>query len=313
MKSRRVLAVFASFVLLFAVRAGAQAEVNLVYNADGNLVGKTVNGVTTQYLVDDMNPTGLPQVIEETVNGVVQRRYTYGKQRISETQLINGVWTTSYYVYDAQGNVRQLTNAAGVVTDTYDYDAFGNLIHQTGTTPNVYLYRGERYDPDMKMYYMRARWYNPVTGRFMSRDPEEEDAQDPASLHKYLYANGDPVNLSDPNGRTAGEYALPLGIPLGPAVVHAVGVTSLAIACAYMSDSTKISATIASGMNEEPKMVAPCIWKAEPDCNKQNEIDLAICRSLPRPGARSRCYESALNRLIRCEQGWDPLPPLITW
>jgi RHS repeat-associated protein len=85
--------------------------------------------------------------------------------------------------------------------DTYDYDAFGNKVNSTGTTPNNYLYRGEQYDPDLGLYYLRARYYNPATGRFMSRDPEEGKAKVPASLHKYLYANGDPVNMTDPKGR----------------------------------------------------------------------------------------------------------------
>jgi len=46
-----------------------------------------------------------------------------------------------------------------------------------------------------------ARYYNPATGRFLSRDPEDGDSNNPASLHKYLYANGDPVNGWDPTGR----------------------------------------------------------------------------------------------------------------
>jgi uncharacterized protein RhaS with RHS repeats len=50
------------------------------------------------------------------------------------------------------------------VTDTYDYDAFGNKINSTGTTPNNYLYRGEQFDSDLSMYYLRARYYNPLTG-----------------------------------------------------------------------------------------------------------------------------------------------------
>jgi RHS repeat-associated protein len=57
-----------------------------------------------------------------------------------------------------------------------------------------------------------ARYYNPNTGRFMSRDPEDGDETDPKTLHKYVYANGDPVNAVDPTGRMAAEYALPLGI-----------------------------------------------------------------------------------------------------
>ncbi|MDR3741722.1 MAG: RHS repeat-associated core domain-containing protein [Terracidiphilus sp.] len=87
------------------------------------------------------------------------------------------------------------------VTDTYEYDALGNKINSTGTTPNNYLYRGEMYDSDLGRYYLRARYYNPLTGRFMSRDPEDGIPTDPKTLHKYMYAGGDPVNATDPTGK----------------------------------------------------------------------------------------------------------------
>jgi len=175
--------------------------VKLIYDGDGNRVAKIANGVITQYLVDDLNPTGYAQVVEEIVNGAVTKQYTYGLQRIDEEQVINNVWTTSFYGYDGAGSVRQLTNLAGTVTDSYEYDAFGNSFTKTGSTPNNYLYRGEQYDSDLGLYYLRARYYNPQTGRFMSRDPEEGNVKDPATLHKYLYAGGDPVNAFDPTGR----------------------------------------------------------------------------------------------------------------
>jgi RHS repeat-associated protein len=62
---------------------------------------------------------------------------------------------------------------------------------------------GEQYDPDLGLYYLRARYYNPNTGRFLSRDPEDGDPFDPKTLHKYLYAGGDPVNAIDPTGKVA--------------------------------------------------------------------------------------------------------------
>jgi RHS repeat-associated protein len=86
-------------------------------------------------------------------------------------------------------------------TVSYEYDAFGNSVSTSGSTPNNYLYRGEQFDPDLGLYYLRARYYNPLTGRFMSRDPEQGNPYDPKSLHKYLYAGGDPVNAIDPTGR----------------------------------------------------------------------------------------------------------------
>jgi RHS repeat-associated protein len=184
----------------------AGTSVNMIYDGDGNRVGKSVNGVSTYYLVDDLNPTGYPQVVEElNAAGAVQRQYTYGLQRISQNQFMNGAWTPSFYGYDGGGNVRQLTSSAGAVTDTYEYDAFGNKINSTGTTPNNYLYRGEQFDSDLGLYYLRARYYNPLTGRFLSRDPEDGTPYDPKTLHKYLYAGGDPVNAKDPTGREDAE------------------------------------------------------------------------------------------------------------
>ena len=107
------------------IRTADGGAVRIVYDGDGNLAAKTVGGVTTRYLVDELNPTGYSQVLEEIVNGEVQKQYTYGHTIISQRQKIDGVWSTSFYSLDAQGSVRQLTNTDGVVTDTYEYDAFG--------------------------------------------------------------------------------------------------------------------------------------------------------------------------------------------
>jgi YD repeat-containing protein len=138
--------------------SGGGTVVTMIYDGDGNRVSKTVGGVTTQYLVDDMNPTGYAQVVEELVGGAVTRQYTYGLQRISQQQFISNVWTPSFFGYDGGGNVRTLTNSAGAITDEYLYDAFGNSFTKTGTTPNNYLYRGEQYDGDLGLYYLRARY-----------------------------------------------------------------------------------------------------------------------------------------------------------
>ncbi|MBI1897640.1 MAG: hypothetical protein HYS04_14105 [Acidobacteria bacterium] len=105
-----------------------------------------------------------------------------------------------FYGYDATGSVRQLTDAAGAVTDTYAYDAFGNVVARTGSTPNALLYRAEWYDASLAMYYLRARWYRPQVGRFVTADTYEGEEDEPGSLHRYLYAGADPVNRIDPSG-----------------------------------------------------------------------------------------------------------------
>ncbi len=188
--------------------------VAMLYDGDGNRVAKTVGGVTTRYLVDDLNPTGYPQVVEELTgsgSGTVVRQYTYGLERISENVVNgNGVWVPTFYGYDGAGSVRQLTNyATGQITDTYDYDAFGNKVNSTGSTPNNYLYRGEQYDSDLGLYYLRARDYNPATGRFLNVDPMAGDGQ-----RRYQYAGADPVDGADPSGNFVLESYWPLHAPL---------------------------------------------------------------------------------------------------
>jgi RHS repeat-associated protein len=180
------------------------------------LASRAVAGVTTTYLVDTQNPTGYAQIVYESSSGAGvydTRSYVYGLDRISQNHYASGFTHAqiSYYVYDGHGSVRALTDTSGNVTDTYDYDAFGNLISSTfagippgGTsaapTANEFLFAGEQYDSDLHLYYNRARYLNVSTGRFWSMDTYEGDDQDPPSLHKYLYAEGDPVDGMDPSG-----------------------------------------------------------------------------------------------------------------
>jgi hypothetical protein len=115
----------------------------IVYDGDGNRVKKVVAGVTTTYLVDTLNPTGYAQVIYESFSGGTagnreqNHNYIYGLELISQVRSyqasFNNFTQRIYYVYDGHGSVRALTDQTGAITDTYDYDAFGNLIHSSTT------------------------------------------------------------------------------------------------------------------------------------------------------------------------------------
>ncbi|MDD4349131.1 MAG: RHS repeat-associated core domain-containing protein, partial [Opitutales bacterium] len=102
---------------------------------------------------------------------------------------------------DGGGSVRALTDLEGNITDTFSYDAYGNLLHPSSLfLPTSYLYRGERYDPDLGQYYLRARFYDANLGRFHTLDEYEGRTGEPLSLHKYLYAHANPVTGWDPSG-----------------------------------------------------------------------------------------------------------------
>nr|WP_275994511.1 RHS repeat-associated core domain-containing protein [Argonema antarcticum] len=95
-----------------------------------------------------------------------------------------------------------MTNQSGIVTDTYTYDAFENLISSTNNVQNNYLFAGEQFDKSLGDYYLRARYYDESIGRFTRRDTWEGFLSNPVSLHKYIYAHNNPVNLTDSSGLT---------------------------------------------------------------------------------------------------------------
>jgi RHS repeat-associated protein len=190
-------------------------NVQIVYDGDGNRVSETFAGITTNYLVADVNPTGYAQVIDEVQGTVSVRSYAYGLERINQKHLARvgttNVFVPNFYGYDGHGSVRYLMDSTGAVTDTYDYDAFGILINSTGTTPNNYLFAGEQFDQALGIYYNRARYYDEKSGRFWSIDDFEGNSQDPGTLHRYLYARNNPANRIDPSGNadlTLGETVI---------------------------------------------------------------------------------------------------------
>ena len=171
--------------------------VSYQYDADGTRVAKQTAAGTVRYLIDTMNPTGLAQVREELAStGSLLNRFDLGHGIVAQS----GSGASRFYHPDGQGHIRMLTDDAGATVSTYDYDAFGNPVAQSGSVSNDYRYGGQQFDEDANLYYLRARYYDPGVGRFLGRDPVNGDPFNPLSMHRYAYAGNDPCNLSDPTG-----------------------------------------------------------------------------------------------------------------
>ncbi|HZK00195.1 MAG TPA: polymorphic toxin type 37 domain-containing protein, partial [Tissierellaceae bacterium] len=166
-----------------------------LYDYAGRRIAKSTDGKVVNYLVDT---SGLLSHVlaeyDEDDNLIVY--YTRGDDLISQER--DG--QKHYYLYDGHNSVRMLVDENSNITDTYTYDAFGNLTDRTGTTENNYLYCGEQFNGTTGLYYLRARYMNPSTGTFISMDKYQGTINDPISLHKYLYANANPVMYTDPTG-----------------------------------------------------------------------------------------------------------------
>jgi RHS repeat-associated protein len=119
-----------------------------------------------------------------------------------------------FYMHDRLGSVRQVFDPVDLsVKNNYVYDAWGLIIEgetTEGDIWNPYRFAGYLWDSEISMYYCNARMYDPVLGRFTSRDPVFGELREPLTLHAYLYCLNDPIDRSDPSGEFAGFLA---GLP----------------------------------------------------------------------------------------------------
>ena len=108
----------------------------------------------------------------------------------------------SYYHRDEQLSTVFVTDGQGEIRNSYQYDAFGIPLETTEQLNNRIRYTGQQYDELTEQYYLRARYYNPVAGRFMQEDIYQGDG-----LNLYAYCGNNPVVYYDPSG-----YYTALGI-----------------------------------------------------------------------------------------------------
>lgn len=141
--------------------------------------------------------------MELSESGKVQKQYIRGNDLVYADQGIDK--EKQYYVTDPHGNVVQLTDERGIVTKTYEYDSFGNEVKPDSKDDNLFRYCGEYFDKETGEIYLRARYYQPAVGRFLTRDTYTGEDDDPLSLHLYAYCANDGINYVDPDGHWRGN------------------------------------------------------------------------------------------------------------
>lgn len=176
---------------------------SFTYGPGGERIQKVVDGTATRYVVDTNR--SLPAVIAELdANSVPTTYYIYGIGLLAQ---IPATGTAAHYYHtDLQSNVVALTDATGAVTDTYFYHPFGKVLAKTGTTANPYLFAGALgvEQDETGLNYMRARYYDPIIGRFISKDPLGLAA----GVNQYGYGNNNPMRFTDPSGLCLWDFCV---------------------------------------------------------------------------------------------------------
>jgi RHS repeat-associated protein len=181
------------------------AVASYVYNAAGLRTSKTVSGVTTSAIWDLHG--GLPLLLEDKTTSSATD-YVYGPGGLPLEQISST--DTFWYHHDQLGSTRAIRNTSGTAQATYQYDPYGNIVSCTGTTvtvglinmcsgavlvANAFTYAGQYRDNESNVIYLRARYYDPTTAQFLTRDPLVTLTGSP-----YAYVGGSPLNLTDSAG-----------------------------------------------------------------------------------------------------------------
>jgi RHS repeat-associated protein len=167
-----------------------QSAISYSYNGLNDRLQEIVNGSTTTFTMD-LNAS-LTQALSDGTDA-----YIYGVGRIAQVNT-----DTDYFLGDALGSVRQMTNSSGAITYARMYDPYGVVTAGAGSSQSAYGYTNEY--TSQGLVYLRARHYIPQSGRFTTKDLWPGDYNQPMSYNTWLYVYANPINLTDASGRAPG-------------------------------------------------------------------------------------------------------------
>jgi RHS repeat-associated protein len=169
---------------------GTGGTVAFKYDPLRRRIQKATSSLTTSYLYDGSN------LLEEIdASGNLLARYTQTQKKDEPLAMLRS-GTTNFYQADGLGSVTSLSTATGTLANTYAYDSLGNLTGSTGSVMNPLRYTARDVDPETSLYFLRARYYDPGLGRFLSEDP----IRFAGGINSYDYVRNNPANLVDPSG-----------------------------------------------------------------------------------------------------------------
>ncbi|KNZ70400.1 putative deoxyribonuclease RhsB [Thermincola ferriacetica] len=181
-------------------------------------VGPNGEKVEIAYYLNDVSDPLTQVLMTYGEDGRFDAAYTYGLERI-EVEAVDETRPESqdplYYLYDGLGSVAYMVKPDGNIRDHYRYDEFGNpapgsKLSEDGRNVlhNTFGYTGEMWDEETNLLYLRARCYEPETGRFLSRDTYEGDLENPLSKNLYAYVENNPIRFIDPSGNSLVDIIL---------------------------------------------------------------------------------------------------------
>lgn len=164
--------------------------------------GSNAKGYTLTEYINDINRENTEVLAEYGADEKVRQAYTYGESGIGERISVDKSTESSYYLYDGRNSVTGILTETANLTNSYQYDPYGNLTSGTADGVNYYGYNGESTNVKTGLQYLRARYYNAENGTFTTEDSDLGTTENPLTRNRYDYTTNNPLNYSDPTGHS---------------------------------------------------------------------------------------------------------------
>ena len=189
--------------LIVEVKNGDATVVEYTYDSAGRRIKAADAAGERDYIVAPLMGAGLESphlIIDELNNPLAAYVYSGATPLMRLDQEGNPI----YYLEDGMGSIVSLADGSGTEIAEFEYDSFGNLRNETAGVPEAlggdFRFQSQWLESSSPLYHFRARYYDPETGRFVSRDPVDIIEYEPESSNPYQFVYNNPLIYSDPTG-----------------------------------------------------------------------------------------------------------------
>ena len=230
--------------------------------------GFNAKGYTLTEYINDINRENTEVLAEYGADEKVRQAYTYGESGIGERISVDKSTESSYYLYDGRNSVTGILTETANLTNSYQYDPYGNLTSGTADGVNYYGYNGESTNVKTGLQYLRARYYNAENGTFTTEDSDLGTTENPLTRNRYAYTSNNPVNYDDPTGHSWWKKAVSAVKNVGKKIVN----TAKKVVKTVVNTVKNVARTVVNAVKQTAKTVRNAVTHTKTYQSVKNRV-----------------------------------------